>query len=164
MLELHTLRREDHRREYQHRDRDDGTETHAAGRDDAIDADVAFVPLVFDRAGRVKEIEIRRDCRAEHRDGHKPVMNRVVMRQRDQRATRDLCPRRMYHDRADDEAQRDQSEYRNALLDNAEGALPDYEPHDERNGYGPPLKMKARRWFGRGPNAADLRRQNQQAD
>src|ERR1051326_7710385 len=70
----------------------------------------------------------------------------------------------MNHHRANDEAERDQSEQRNTFFDDSERTLPDHEPDDERDGYGPPWKTDARCELERDANAANLRRQHHQAD
>src|SRR4051794_14118859 len=66
--------------------------------------------------------------------------------------------------RAHDKAQRYQSEYGNAFFDDSERALPDHEPDDECNGYGPPLKTVTRGEFERDANAANFSSENDQTN
>ena len=64
----------------------------------------------------------------------------------------------------DDEAERDQAEQRHALLDEAECALPQQQPDDERDRNRPPLKADPGRKFERERDAADLGREHQEVD
>jgi hypothetical protein len=62
------VRRQDNRGDDQHRDGDDARRTPCPMRRSRVGAEIALVPFVLDRAGRIEQEQIGRDRRAQDAD------------------------------------------------------------------------------------------------
>src|SRR4051812_30725870 len=87
-----------------------------------------------------------------------------MLRQRRQRTRGDSVPVGPQDHRRDDEAQRHQAEERNALLDEAEGALPEEEPYQEGDWQRPERECDAGDELKGETDAADFRREDEEVD
>src|SRR5215212_6618873 len=155
------MRTKDERRDHERADRNGASEGHAQPRHGTIHTQVALVPLVLDRAGRIEQEEVRRDRRTENAHGDEPVMSLGVIGQARYGTCRNLPPVWLEQDRSDDQTECDQTKTRDAVLDEAEGALPQQHPNQKSGWNSPPLEAYAGRELKRDADPADLRCENE---
>ena len=136
----------------------------AEHRRDAVDGEILGLPPVLDRSRRVEHVEVRTDRCAEDADGEVPVPRGIVRRPGRQKPGTHRCPSRVQRRGADREHDRDESEHRGAVLDDAECPTPEQHPGEKRDGERPKLEPDAGRHLERERDSTDLRRQDEEAD
>src|SRR4029079_15981906 len=114
------------------------TKQHSCTGDESVDAEVAIVPFVLDRAGRIEVHEIRRDSCPEDAYRNEPVAALVILGSGWNQPGCDGPPVGVQLPGPDRECDSDQTQQRRTVLDYAERPFPEEQPDEQNDRQRPP--------------------------